>query len=313
MIVCMGEALIDMIAAPAGAGLEGAETFRPMPGGAPANVAIGCARQGVPSLFMGRISSDTFGGRLLGHLRENGVDTSAVAIDDEAPTTLAFVALDAEGRPDFTFYRDNTADARFAPEDVPLGTVRQCRILHLGTLGMTVESGLTATMLAVKEAAAAGAIISLDPNFRPHLWRGDEARMVAAMDEAAAHADIVKLSDGEYRLLTGSLLIDAATVRRRFPSAAVVLITEGEKGATAVTRDYLLKAEGAGTAAPVDTTGAGDAFDAAFLARLHESGIAKKELAGIKRGTLFDMLTYANATAARATQYYGAVTHWGAS
>ncbi len=310
MIICVGEALIDMISEENGGALDRSRSFKAMPGGAPANVAIGCARQGVETIFLGRLSADPFGRMLMRYLSGHGVNTGHIAVDTEAKTTLAFVTLDEYMRPDFTFYRNNTADVRFRPEDVPPDVAARARILHFGTLSMTTGSAREATLLAVRTASKAGAIISFDPNFRPALWEPTGKEMLDALEEGLAHADVVKISDGEYEQITGSDKMDPAAVRNRFPRAALVLITEGEKGAAVISPNHYLNVPATGNIKPVDTTGAGDAFDAAFLMKLHERGVTKAGVASLGEEVLREMAVYANATAGNATRYVGAVAHW---
>ena len=108
-VACLGEALIDFIAEQTGA-LDSVHSFRRYPGGAPANVAVGIARLGVPSGFIGKVGADTFGDFLISELNENSVHTGGITQTEEAPTALAFVSRSSAGDREFLFYRESCAD-----------------------------------------------------------------------------------------------------------------------------------------------------------------------------------------------------------
>ena len=110
MIVCLGEALIDFVALESGVGVADASGFLKAPGGAPANVAVGLARLGAKSAFLGKVGDDPFGICLRDTLAHSGVDVSGLRMDTTARTGLAFVSLQADGERDFCFFRNPSAD-----------------------------------------------------------------------------------------------------------------------------------------------------------------------------------------------------------
>ena len=103
-IIAFGEALVDMLSSRLGAATDAQETFTPYAGGAPANVAVACARLGVPSQFLGMVGDDTFGHFIVRELNSHGVDTSGVVFTQEARTALAFVSRDEAGERTFFFF-----------------------------------------------------------------------------------------------------------------------------------------------------------------------------------------------------------------
>jgi len=109
-IVCLGEALIDFFAVQKGTYLPEVESFKKAPGGAPANVAVGCAKLGLKTSFLGRVGDDEFGRFLAGILEDNSVDISQLQYDKNIRTGLAFISLPTPNTREFLFYRNPSAD-----------------------------------------------------------------------------------------------------------------------------------------------------------------------------------------------------------
>jgi fructokinase len=264
-VLTLGELLIDFVAEQRGVTLGEARTFLKAPGGAPANVAVGVARLGVTSGFIGKVGDDPFGRHLAAVLHEQGVDISQLRYDDAARTALAFVSLTESGERDFMFYRHPSADMRLRPDEIDERALRAAQVLHVGSLSLIGESSADATRHAVRVAREAGTLVSYDPNLRLPLWPSREAA-AEAMRSLLGDADIVKVSDEELSFLTGS--DDAAAARSLWRDGwRLLLVTRGEAGV-----EYLLPDDAGhvpGYRVEVqDTTGAGDAFTAAVLASI---------------------------------------------
>lgn len=302
-VVCLGEALIDLIAQDVDTPIGRASGFTRAPGGAPANVAVGIARLGGAAAFVGRVGDDDFGHALIEELASNGVDTSGVRCDPEARTGVAFVGLSTTGERHFLFYRDRAADTRLSPEDLPVARIRRAAALHVGTLSLATEPSAMATRRALELATEAGVVRSCDLNLRPDVWR-TPANMLNAASELVAASDIVKASAGEAMWLTGQSdpLAAAEALRGRGPRLAVV--TMGARGAAYATR------HAAGIVPPwpvhaVDATGAGDAFVATMLVELIRRGmLAAPEAHAMELPAL---LAIANAAGALTTTRRGAI------
>jgi fructokinase len=161
-VITLGEMLIDFVPTVSGVSLIEAPAFQKAAGGAPANVAVGLARLGVPSGFMGKVGEDAFA--------ENGVDTTALCFSKAARTALAFVSLKADGERDFMFYRHPSADMLYTPEEVDEDYLEQARIFHYGSISLIGEPSRSATLRAIEVARQSGALISYDPNLRLNLW-----------------------------------------------------------------------------------------------------------------------------------------------
>jgi fructokinase len=298
-VLALGELLIDFVPEQRGVTLAEASTFLKAPGGAPANVAVGVARLGVSSGFIGKVGDDPFGRYLVDVLRVAGVDVSQVRFDDEARTALAFVSLTAEGERDFMFYRHPSADMRHRADEIDEAAIRTASILHVGSISLIGESSALATRHAVRVAREAGVTVSYDPNLRLPLWPSEEAA-AGAIRSLLPHAHVVKVSDEEVRFLTGS--DDLAAARSLWHEGwELLLVTRGEAGV-----DYLLPdGEGSVSGFEVeihDTTGAGDAFTAAVLAALASTKDLTRD-----RAALEGALRRANAFAALTTMRPGAI------
>ncbi|WP_324668597.1 carbohydrate kinase family protein [Geochorda subterranea] len=312
-VLVAGEALVDMVSQQPGVPLEQVVSFERCPGGAPANVAVGLARLGVPVRFVGVVGDDPFGRFLRGFLADNGVDVSGMRLTAEALTTLAFVANREGGERQFAFYRKPGADTLLRSEDLDAGTVRRAAVLHHGTVTLADEPGRSALLAALEEARAAGVTVSLDVNYRAALW-GDPARALDEMRAAIDRADLVKVSREELALLAGRTGREGAlrllAAHRR---VALLVVTEGADGSWAVGRDGQSAAAPTFAVEAVDTTGAGDAFWAALLWRLWEAatrqGVPVVEAARrMSPAELARALRFANAAGALAVRVRGAMT-----
>jgi len=279
MLLCAGEALIDMLPRKTEAG-EAA--FAPYPGGSVFNTAVAAARLGVQTGFFSGLSTDLFGERLSAVLMAGGIDSSLAARSDR-PTTLAFVTL-TEGQASYAFYDENTAGRMLFEDDLPALPDRVAAVF-LGGISLAVEPCAEAyATLAAR--AAVDRLVMLDPNIRPG-FIADETRFRDRMARMIAAADIVKISDEDMAWLMGGGPLPDLADRLRAQGPALVLVTEGAQGATAY-------GAGAPVSVPadpveiVDTVGAGDTFNAGFLAGLSDAGALDK--ASVRAGLPADML-----------------------
>lgn len=257
MILCCGEALIDMLPVRSE---TGAPAFAPHPGGAVFNTALALGRLGVAAgLFCG-LSRDLFGRMLDAPLAQAGVDTALCPRSDR-PTTLAFVTL-TEGRADYTFHDEGTAARMTGPEALP-DLPAAVQALFFGGISLTAEPcGSAHEALLLRDAGQRLAM--LDPNIRPGFVT-DEAAYRARLARMAARADIVKLSDEDLAWLGWE------PQRLLAEGAALVVVTRGAAGATGYAPGFTVQA----APPPVtvaDTVGAGDAFNAGLLAALARAG-----------------------------------------
>ena len=267
MILCCGEALIDMLPRES---REGEAAFAPSPGGAVFNTAVAAGRLGAPTGFFAGLSRDLFGEMLAGALAASGVASDLCPRSDR-PTTLAFVRL-VDGQASYAFYDEGTAGRMLSPRELP-PVPQGVSALFFGGISLVSEpcgSAYEALMLA----AARDRVTMIDPNVRPGFIR-DEPAYRARIDRMLAAADIVKVSDEDLRWIFGAGAIGdlAAALLSRGPK--LVLVTEGASGAHAFTAAGA-RFRPARRVDVADTVGAGDTFNAGILTALHEAGALTK-------------------------------------
>jgi fructokinase len=265
-VVTFGELLIDFVPTQTGKDLASAEMFKKAAGGAPANVAVGLARLGISSAFMGMVGKDGFGRFLADTLREAGVDVSPLRVTDRAGTGVAFVSLRSDGEREFLFYRSPSADMLMSPEDVDEGAIAAARAFHFGSISLIAEPVRSATLHAVALARQGGKLVTYDPNLRLTLWPDAQAARTG-MRLGLAEADVIKIGAEELAFLTGFQDPLEAARNLWHPRLRLMAVTRGASGC------HWLTPEAAGTmpgypVEAVDTTGAGDAFMAGFIAGL---------------------------------------------
>lgn len=267
MILCAGEALIDMLPRETTAGEP---AFAPVPGGSVFNTAIALGRLDAPAALFTGLSTDLFGTRLAEALAASGVE-AGLAHRSARPTTLAFVEL-VEGQARYAFYDENTAGRMLTEADLP-AVPAAVGALFFGGISLMVEP--CASAYAALMAREAGTRVTmLDPNIRPS-FIADEAAYRARIEAMIAQADIVKVSDEDLAWLIGpgDPTDTARQMLARGPK--LICVTEGARGATAHHAAGHLHVP-APRAEVVDTVGAGDTFNAGLLAGLDAAGALTK-------------------------------------
>ena len=298
-ITTIGEILIDLTQS--GLTEQGIPRFDANPGGAPANLAVAASRLGAKTAFIGRIGRDSYGEFLRQTLMKNDVDVSGLSVDSKQHTTLAIVALDEQGERNFSFYRDPSADVNLCFEDVPVELLENTRILHFGSVSLTAEPARSATLQAARSAKEHGAWISYDPNYRASLWP-DEQTAVERMLEPLPLADILKVSDEELPLLTGTENLEEGSAQLAGKGIRLVLVTLGPKGAFYRFGNKTGLVPGVKVTVG-DTNGAGDTFFGAALSQL----VKKESLDDLTVEELERILAFANKAAAITTSRHGAI------
>ncbi|WP_116083095.1 carbohydrate kinase [Tropicimonas sp. IMCC34011] len=265
MILCAGEALIDMLPRTSTAGED---AFAPVPGGAVFNTAIALGRLGIPVRFFCGISRDLFGTRLMAALEASGVD-AAPAIRSDRPTTLAFVEL-VDGQARYAFYDEASAARQIRQRDLPgARKMEGVDAVFVGGISLVPEPcGGAYEALAKRESGKR--LVMLDPNIRQSFIKEDRPfrdrvfRMIAS-------ADAVKVSDEDLEWILGPGDIATRAEQMLALGPDLVCVTQGSKGVTAYLpgQEHLVLAD---RVEVVDTVGAGDTFNAGLLAGLHKAG-----------------------------------------
>ena len=307
-ILTIGEVLIDLTQT--GMDARGIPQFAANPGGAPANLAVAASRLGAQTAFIGKVGADAFGRYLKEVLAENKVDVSGMAVDADHPTTMAVdadhpttmavVSVDATGERDFSFYRSANADVMLCKEDISDEALKAAKIVHFGSVSLTADPSRTATLDAAARAKKLGAVITYDPNYRANLWKNKEDA-IAQMKAPLPLVDILKVSDEELPLLTGTTDCESGTAQLAQNGIRLIFVTLGANGV------FYRFGEKTGHVAGVpckvgDTNGAGDTFFGAALSKL-----CKEELDTLTVDKLEGILAFANKAASITTSRHGAI------
>ena len=300
-LVTIGEILIDLTYSGRD---KGVPVYTANPGGAPANVAVAAARLGADAAFIGKVGRDYYGDFLRATLTENGVDISGMPVDNDAPTTLAVVSVSETGERSFSFYRRNCADTLLSSEEISTELLGNTRFLHFGSVSLTDDPARTATLFAAQKAKELGAVVTYDPNYRANLWNSEE-EAVERMKSVLGFVDILKISDEELPLLTGT--DDPVEGTRQLSDTygiSLILLTLGPDGAFYRRGEETGKAEGFKVKV-ADTNGAGDTFFGSFLSRMIALGIYRPEQ--LTSEQLYESVRTANLAASLTTSRHGAI------
>jgi fructokinase len=285
LIVVCGEALIDRLPPKfPSPSVEGQSGGVDSPGGGPFTTARALARLGIPTQFLGRLSTDAAGQLLRDLLAADGGDLSLTSFGTE-PTTLAIAQVGADGHAEYRFAIDRTSAPNLTPRMVPSVLAPDVEALHVGTLGLVFEPMAT-TIAALVEREHRNRLVMVDPNIRPSAVP-DRSRLERIM----AQSTIVKASDADVTWLYPELDLEAAARTLLALGPRLVVVTLGSEGAFGVCPGVEVR-----VAAPrvqvVDTIGAGDAFGAALLAWLSDHDRLTRDLR-LERDELREALEFA--------------------
>lgn len=299
-VVALGELLIDFTEN--GISEQGNPILEANPGGAPCNVLAMLNRLGKKTAFIGKVGNDAFGKMLAEEVEKSGTDVKNLVFDDNVHTTLAFVHTEPDGDRDFSFYRNPGADMMLKKEEVMEDVIKNSRIFHFGTLSSTHEGVREATRYAVGVAKQNGLLVSFDPNLREPLWESlDDAKKEIAY--GLSKCDILKISDNEVEFMTGTSDYEkgAAALRETY-GIPLVFVTLGKDGSRAYYKDLAVEVKPFLQENTIETTGAGDTFEACALNYVLEHG-----LDDLTEDDLKNLLTFANAGASIITTRRGAL------
>ena len=302
-ILCIGEALIDMICTDTGKSLSKGDNFLKKPGGAPTNVAAAIAALGGDVMLAAKVGADPFGQQLIDVMNDFGVSTEWMMQDKNYFTTFAFVSLMNDGERDFVFNRG--ADGQLGESDIEGINLDECSIIHFGSATGFLPGPLQqAYKSMLQKAIDKNIFISFDPNYRHLLFKNNTESFIEQSWYFMQHCHFFKVSDEEAMLLTGSSTVeDAATVLAEKTNATFA-ITLGKEG-TMLAFNKSMTTIPSIVVKPVDTTGAGDAFVGAVLYQL--SNFSLSEIQALSVDDWSKIITNANKAGARTCEYMGAM------
>ncbi|GAB5439486.1 carbohydrate kinase family protein [Falsiruegeria mediterranea] len=304
MILCCGEALIDMIPELT---LQKTEGFVPHCGGAVMNTAVALGRLGVPTGLFTGLSDDMFGQQLVAHLHASNVDLS-FAVTSSRPSTLAFVQF-VEGQANYSFLDENSAGRMLNISDLPK-VPEDVSVLFFGGISLATEPGAEA-YATLLDRERRERVVMLDPNIRPQ-FIPDQKRYRARLERMLARTDILKVSDEDLDWMIPQPLPYAekiAVLMKRGPN--IVVMTRGSAGVVGFLPDGSEVNVMAERVDVVDTVGAGDTFNAGLLCKLDELDCLDiQTLRKLDSDALKQALAFASKVAAISVSRPGADPPW---
>lgn len=292
-LISVGEMVIDFLP-----GEENGVYIRKA-GGAPANVAVAVARNGLEAGFCGCMGNDDFGIFLAKTLEENNVRNLCPPLLDEAITTMAFVTLNSDGDRSFTFARKPGADIFLTRDAVDMANIEAADMIHAGSCSLSKNPAADATVYALAEAKRHDKLVSFDVNYRNLMWNDDRGACAEAVQKLLHLVDFLKISEEEEDML--GMPLDKATQHYDITLAVETL---GAKGAVCLYRGQRIIVPGL-RAQCVDATGAGDAFWGGFISCLLREGI--KKTADISVEVVKKAMSYGNVAGWLCVQKKGAM------
>jgi len=299
-VTCIGEVLVDFVSNKSGVNLSEAPGFMKLAGGASANVAVGLAKLGIRSGFVGRVGNDSFGKFLCGELEKNGVDTSGVRSDKQHKTRLAFVSLTKSGERDFEFWENHPADEQLGITDVLLEDIARSRIVNVSSFLFLKEPARSTAMAITRHVSGHGGCVAFDPNIRLSLWKS-ETKAREVLLEMIIFSNILRLNEDEARFLSGTKDLKKAARKLQLLGPSLVVATLGGKGCYVHTARHSRIVKGFKVKC-VDTTGCGDGFLAGLLCGILN---AKEDLDNLSESDFTSICRFANAVGALTAMRYG--------
>ncbi|SHJ78654.1 sugar kinase [Desulfofundulus thermosubterraneus] len=292
-VVTLGETMVLMNPDSSGP-LKYVTRFTKQIGGAESNFAIGVVRLGHGAGWISRVGNDEFGKYIVAFIRGEGVDTSQVKFDPDAPTGLYFKERREYGESKVYYYRRGSAASRLSPEDLDPDYIGSAKFLHVtGITPALSESCYRTVKEAIKIAKSRGVKVSLDPNIRLKLWSKERAREVIM--ELAAQSDIILPGLSEGAILVGEREPEKIAAKFLDQGIETVVVKLGKEGAYFASGSESKFVPGYPIERVVDPIGAGDGFAAGFIAGL------------LKGYSIEESVKLANAVGALATTVTGDV------
>lgn len=299
-VIALGELLIDFTEN--GFSANGNPLLEANPGGAPCNVLAMLQNLGKKTAFIGKVGKDAFGDYLKDTVCQAGIDVTNLIQDATVPTTLAFVHTAADGDRSFSFYREPGADMMLSESEIDYSQIAESEIFHFGTLSMTHDGVRAATIKAVDYAKEHGLLISFDPNYRPLLWKKEEAAK-EMIRYGCSVCDILKISDDEITFITGKDTVEEAIpLFLEMHRPKLMCVTCGKNGSIAIYKDMQVACDAVLRPDTIETTGAGDTFMACVLNYVLEHGIED-----LSKDDLYQMQRFAAMAASIITTRKGAL------
>ena len=294
-ILCAGESIIDFVSLENGKFLDEVNEFTKQAGGSSANVAFGLAKLNTPAAFTGIVGDDYFGKFLKDYLVSHNIDCSLMKSTTKYNTPIVFVGLDKTGNNSFFFYRDFGLNKEYKILKSDQAYLKMITILHFSSVILKeINFKIQLSRLIETVRFKNKGIIHFDANIRFGLWNNMK-ELKRIVIEFIKLSDIIKFSENELKFVTDCDDIKKAITGTKLFKNKLVLTTAGAEGAYTFFKNKFIHIPAVAVEA-VDTTGAGDAFVAAFLSRLYENNIFSfKALEDFSTDDISGWIRFANA------------------
>ena len=268
--IAVGRLCIDLNANETQRPMEETKTFTKYVGGSPANIAIGAARLGLKTGFIGKVSDDQMGRFIMDYLQKNKINTDSIVVDKTgAVTGLAFTEIKSPTDCSILMYRDNVADLKLSPTEVSEEYIKQSKALLISGTALAQSPSREAVFLALEHARKHEVVVFFDIDYRPYTWES-EAETAVYFNLAAEKSDVIIGTREEFdmmeKLLNYKESNDQVTAERWFSHhAQIVVIKHGGEGSISYTRDGKSHRGGIFKTKVLKTFGAGDSYASAFI------------------------------------------------
>ncbi|MED4291103.1 5-dehydro-2-deoxygluconokinase [Priestia megaterium] len=268
--IAIGRLCIDLNANETQRPMEETKTFTKYVGGSPANIAIGAARLGLKTGFIGKVSDDQMGRFITDYLQKNKINTDSIVIDKTgAVTGLAFTEIKSPTDCSILMYRDNVADLKLDPTEVSEEYIKKSKALLISGTALAQSPSREAVFLALEYARKHEVVVFFDIDYRPYTWES-ETETAVYFNLAAEKSDVIIGTREEFdmmeKLLNYKESNDQVTAERWFSHhAQIVVIKHGGEGSIAYTRDGKSHRGGIFKTKVLKTFGAGDSYASAFI------------------------------------------------
>ncbi|SES05708.1 5-dehydro-2-deoxygluconokinase [Gracilibacillus ureilyticus] len=281
-LVGIGRLCIDLNADQFNRPMEETTSFTKYVGGSPANIAIGAARLGLKSGFIGKVSDDQMGRYIQKYLKENQIDVNGVSVDDTgAVTGLAFTEIKSPEDCSILMYRDNVADLKLNPSNVSEEYIQQTKALLISGTALAASPSREAVFLALDYAKKHEVTVIFDLDYRAYTWKNEQETAVY-YNLAAEKCDVIIGTREEFDMMEqfeNYSQDDHRTAKKWFGYCAeIVVIKHGSEGSIAYTKDGQSERSGIFPTKVLKTFGAGDAYASSFIYGLMNGWELKKAM-----------------------------------
>lgn len=278
-IVSIGEVMIEMAR-----GQDG--RFSQACGGDTFNTAVYLARRGLPVAYATALGDDIYSDRIMALAAAEGIATDLVLRMPGRLPGLYLIETDTKGERTFHYWRDN-APARELFELPDWGRIAEsiigARIVYFSGITLSIYSnqGIGRFLALLELARKAGTKVVFDGNYRPRAWKGDVQRTRTVFMEALKRVDIALPTYDDEALLWGDPSPDATIERLQAFGIAEIAIKNGPNSALVAAGGHREFIPVPDVVVPVDTTAAGDSFNAGYMAaRLADENPGDAAIAG---------------------------------